>query len=337
MKPYFAGLDIGGSTIKCMLINSDGETVGDILEVKSHVKEGYLRTFGQLTGALDQLAAQAGIEVDQISAVGMDVPAPCSHGVVWAKANLAEDWVGTNIREEFSTLTGKAVFMTNDCNAAAFGEWVYRGSDKDCGLLYVAPGTGLGGGLVLPDGLLYEGTSGLALEVGDLSVPRTENGEFPTDGRGRKGCIEGWVSLMALRRQLASALENPKYASHPLALSDAPIEEKAFSVRDYAEKDDPLALSIFALQANVLGHGLADLASILDPGLVTIGGGLSEASFRDWFIEEVRKGFAERAWPAYVKSPIPPYTETTRIEWATGGDGSAAYGSAHKALEMFGC
>jgi glucokinase len=333
MKPYFAGLDIGGSTIKCLLLDSQGQPAGPILEVKSHVKEGYLRTFEQLTMAMCQLAEQAGVAVADIAGVGLDVPAPCSHGVVWGRANLADDWVGTDIRSEFSTLTDKPVFMTNDCNAAAFGEWMYRG-DNNTGLLYVAPGTGLGGGLVLPGGLLYEGTNGLALEVGDLSVPRTENGEFPVDGRGRTGCIEGWVSLMALRRQLANVLAQPENAAHPLALSDAPIADKAFSLRDYAEKGDSLALSIFSLQANVLGHGLADLASILDPGLIAIGGGLSECGFRDWFIGEVRKGFAERAWPAYQNSPIAPHPVTTRIEWAVGGDGSAAYGSAHKALQM---
>lgn len=332
---YFAGLDIGGSTIKCMLLDSTGTIIGDIVEIKSLVKEGYERTFQQLVSGMEMLAYNAGIDTAAIAAVGLDVPAPCSHGVVWAKANLAEDWVGTNIRDKLSERIGKPVFMTNDCNAAAFGEWKYRG-DYQCGLLYVAPGTGLGGGLVLPGGTLYEGTNGLALEVGDLSVPRLENGAFPVDGRGRSACIEGWVSLMALRRQLALELDKPENAGHPLAVSDAPIAEKAFSLRDLADQGDELALSIFALQARVLGHGLGDLASILDPGLIAIGGGLSEAGFRDWFIDEVRQGFEERAWPAYLKSPIPPHPVTTRIEWATGGDGSAAYGSAHKALQMFG-
>lgn len=334
MNAYFAGLDIGGSTIKCLLLNANGHPAGPIIEVKSHVKDGYPRTFEQLAMALCQLAEQAKITVADIVGVGIDVPAPCSRGVVWGRANLADDWVGTDIRSEFSKLIDKPVFMTNDCNAAAFGEWKHRGN-HDTGLLYVAPGTGLGGGLVLPGGFLYEGTNGLALEIGDLPVPRTENGGFPIDGRGRPGCIEGWVSLMALRRQLASELAKPEYASHPLALSAAPISDKAFMLRDYAENADPLALSIFALQANVLGHALGDLVSILDPGLIAIGGGLSETGFRDWFMDGVRKGFAERAWPAYQNSPIPPHPATTRIEWAAGGDGSAAYGSAHKALELF--
>ena len=333
MSNYFAGLDIGGSTIKCMLVDAEGKQVGDVVEVKSHVKDGFNATFKQMTGAMDELAKAADISVDDIAAIGVDVPAPSSNGVVWGKANLGDDWVGTDIRGEFSKQTGKPVFMTNDCNAAAFGEWMYR-PEHQGGLLYVAPGTGLGGGMVMPGGILFEGTNGLAMEAGDLSVPRTEDGEWPVDGRGRKACMEAWVSLVALRRQLANALAKPEYADHPLNQDDAPIEEKAFKVRDFAEDGDKLALEIFALQANVLGHGLADLSSILDPGLIAIGGGLSEAGFRDWFIEEVRKGFAERAMKPYIQSPLPPHTPTTVIEWATGGDYAAAYGSARKAMDL---
>jgi predicted NBD/HSP70 family sugar kinase len=333
MKTHFAGLDIGGSTIKCMLVDAAGEAAGEIIEVRSHVKEGYRRTFTQLHEAMQRLAANVGITVDEIAAIGLDVPAPCSNGVVWGKANLADDWVGTDIRGELFKETGKPVFMTNDCNAAAFGEWMYR-PEHDGGLLYVAPGTGLGGGLVMPGGILYEGNNGLALEVGDLSVPRFEDGKLPVDGRGREGCMEAWVSLMALRRQLARALARPEHADHPLARSEAPIEEKAFQLRDFAEQGDALAREIFALQANVLGHGLGDLASILDPGLVTIGGGLAETTFRDWFLDEVRKGFAERAMLPYQRCPLPPHQPTTLIEWAIGGDGAAAYGSARKAMQL---
>lgn len=333
MSHYFAGLDIGGSTIKSTLVDANGQPVGGMVEVRSRVKEGFRTTFGQLREAMTMLASQAGITIEAIAAVGLDVPAPCSNGVVWARANLADDWVGTDIRREFANEISRPVFMTNDCNAAAIGEWMHR-TDHDGGLLYVAPGTGLGGGLVLPGGVLYEGSNGLALEVGDLSVPRFEDGELPVDGRGRAGCLEAWVSLMALRRQLGKALALPEHASHPLAVSNAPIEEKAFQLRDFAERGDALALRIFGLQADVLGQGLGDLASILDPGLITIGGGLSETTFRDGFIDEVRKGFARRAMAPYQRCPLPPHHPTTRIEWAVGGDGAAAFGSARKAMEL---
>ena len=210
----------------------------------------------------------------------------------------------------------------------------FYGPDRNDGLLFVAPGTGLGGGLVLPGGYMYEGANGLAMEISDVSVPFTEKGSRPTDAAGRAGCLEAWVSLIAVRRQLQNKLSTKKHANHPLNQVDISIEEKAFQLRDYAEKGDVLALEIFQKQAHVLGYAMGDQASELDPGLIVIGGGLAEASFRDWYLEAVREGFNGRAHSFYQRSPIPPHEPTTTFEWAIGGDSSAAFGAARRAMDL---
>ncbi len=331
--PYFAGLDIGGSTVKSVLVDSSGQQTGELVELRSLVGEGYRKTFEQLQESLRRLQEQSGVSASEIAAIGLDVPAPNSHGVIWGRANLAEDWVGTNIEQEFSQLTGKPVSMTNDGNAAAFGEWLYR-PERHAGLLFVAPGTGLGGGLILPGGSIYEGANGLALEISDVTVPfEEEDGTIPTDAGGRERCLEAWVSLVGIRRMLRIKLSQAAHAAHPLNQEDVPIEEKAFQLRDYAGKGDTLALEIFERQASILGYGLADQVSIHDPGLIVIGGGLAETGFRDWYLDAVRAGFAQRAAPFYQRSPIPPYEVTTHFEWAIGGDASAAYGVARWAMQ----
>lgn len=331
---FYAGLDVGGSTIKGMLFDGDLVQVGEAIEVTSLATEGYRATFGQLRVALEGLCAQSNLDIANVKAVGLDVPVPCSKGVVWGKSNLTEDWVGTNIEAEFSQDIGKPVVMVNDANAGALGEWVLRPGHNGA-LLFVAPGTGLGGGFVLPGGHLYEGANGLALEVGAMCVPhRTADGELPPcPGKG-DGAAEGWVSLVALRRELQTALDKPENADHSLNQSDETIERKAFRLRDLAGDGDQLALDMFQQQAAILGHMLADQASELDPGLIVIGGGLAEASFRDWWMDEVKKGFEARVPPFYVKSPIPPHEPTTVFEWAIGGDNSAAVGVAHKARSL---
>jgi glucokinase len=156
---YFAGLDIGGTSVKSILVDGHGVQKGELVEVDSRVKEGYWATFEQLEKALDLLAEGAGIERDAIRGVGLDVPAPSSGGVIWVQANLGKDWVGINIRDEFSQRIKLPVYMTNDGNAAAAGEYAAR-LDYEGGLLLVAPGTGLGGGLVLPGGAIYGFGSG---------------------------------------------------------------------------------------------------------------------------------------------------------------------------------
>jgi len=335
-KPkHFAGLDIGGSTIKSVIVNSSGEQVGPIIEVRSHVKDGYEATFKQLETALDELCHNAGISREDIGGIGLDVPAPSSNGVIWGKANLGEDWVGTDICAKLMELLNIPVHMTNDCNAAAVGEYAIR--HKHIGaLLLIAPGTGLGGGFVLPGGSLYEGANGLALEVGHISVPFTEDdGSLPDCTCGLKGCMEAWVSLVALRRRLQIELRKPEWETHHLNSPDSTIEEKAFQLRTLAENGDALAIQLFRQQGFILGYGIADLVRTLDPGLVVIGGGLAEAKFRDQFMAWMREGFIERAWSVYRHSPIEPEKETTRFEWAEGGDAAASIGMAYTARELF--
>ena len=335
---FFAGLDIGGSTVKAALVDANGASTGALVEVKSRVKEGYKTTFEQLQEALRQLAEKANIEVSAIRGAGMDVPAPNCEGVVWTRANLGDDWVGTNVRDELSELLGIPVYMTNDGNAAALGEYAVR-PDYSGGLLLVAPGTGLGGGLVLPGGKIYAGANGLALEVGHISVPhREENGELPECSCGLKGCAEAWVSLMALRRRVSIEVAKDEWKDHPLASDEISVIEKAFQLRDYAEKDDPLAVQIFQQQGQILGYALADLVRVFDPGKVVIGGGLADTSenFRNRYMGWIQEGFIERAWPVYRNSPIEPEKVTTSFEWAAGGDFSAALGMGFVAKDLFG-
>lgn len=330
---YFAGLDIGGSTIKAMLVDASGTRIGDPVEVPSYVKKGYKATFEQLKLALKLLCKQVGKPQKSIAAVGIDVPAPCNNGVVWGQSNLAKDWVGTDIRAEFSKAIRKPAFLTNDCNAAAYGECLLR-SATATGLLLVAPGTGLGGGLVLPGGTIFEGANGLAMELGDISVPFRENGKLPIDGKGRSGTLEAWVSLIAIRRQLAAKLATARHRKHPLNRQDSTIEKKAFQLRDFALAGDALAVGIFTRQAEILGYALGDLASAFDPGLIAIGGGLADSGIRDWYLETVRDAFVKRACPFYRRSPIDPNITTTSIEWAIGGDNAAAFGVANKARDL---
>lgn len=332
---YFAGLDIGGTTVKSVLIDAEGDPVGDMVEVRSLVTKGYEATFVQLEAAMDQLIGTAGIRRDQIAGVGLDVPAPSSEGVIWAQANLAPDWVGTNVRDLFSKrIGGVPVCMMNDGNAAAVGEFAVRKNYLGS-LLLAAPGTGLGGGFVLPGGRAWEGANGLALEVGHISIPhREEDGTLPRCSCGKHGCLEAWVSLVALRRRLTIELAKPEHAAHPLN-DGSPVEERAFRLRDFAENGDPLATALFRQQGNLLGYGLADLVRVFDPGLVVIGGGLAETGFREQYLEWVREGFRERAWPVYLKSPLDPSVTTTRFEWAAGGDSAAALGVAFSTRDRF--
>ncbi|MYD61780.1 MAG: ROK family protein, partial [Gemmatimonadetes bacterium] len=153
---------------------------------------------------------------------------------------------------------------------------------------------------------------------------------------GLTGCAEAWVSLMALRRRLGIELTQDKWRDHALNAVGASIEEKAYQLRDYAENDDPLAVSLFKEQAFILGYAIANWVRLFDPGLVVIGGGLSEASFRDRYMAWVIEGFKDGSWPIYLENPFDTQAVSTQFEWARGGDSAAALGMAFVASEVFG-
>ncbi|MBN2029821.1 ROK family protein [bacterium] len=332
-KHYYVGLDIGGTTIKSVMIDETGNQTGEMVEVRSYASQGYRYTFVQLEKAVQLLADKIGTSVSSIRGIGMDVPSLNCNGVIWGQANLSKDWFGTNIQQLFSEHIGVPVYMTNDGNAAALGEYKIR-KKRSGGLMFLAPGTGLGGGLILPDGKVYEGTNNLSMEVGHITVPfREPDGELPTCSCGLRGCLEAWVSLIALQRRLKIELADQIWINHPLNKDHSSIEEKAFRLRDFAEKNDPLAIKIFKQQGYIFGYGIADLVRLLDPGLVVIGGGLAETTFRDQYMKWIRKGFKERAWEVYLKNPFDSKKVTTRIEWAKSGDFAGALGMAYMAIE----
>ncbi len=332
-KHYYVGLDIGGTTIKSVMIDETGHQTGEMVEVRSYVSQGYKYTFIQLEKAIQKLIDKTGIDRASISGVGIDVPALNCNGVIWGQANLSKDWLGTNIQQLFSEHIGLPVYMTNDGNAAALGEYKIR-KIRSGGLMFLAPGTGLGGGLILPDGKVYEGTNKLSMEVGHITVPfREPDDELPTCSCGLPGCLEAWVSLVALQRRLKIELADQTWTDHPLNKDHSSIEEKAFRLRDFAEKNDPLAIKIFKQQGHIFGYGIADLVRLLDPGLVVIGGGLAETTFRDQYMKWIQEGFKERAWEVYLKNPFDSKKVITRIEWAKSGDFAGALGMAYMAIE----
>jgi len=79
---FFAGLNVGGSTIKGLLLDGNQQQIGPTIEVSSSGTKGYLATFGQLKVALAGLCSQSNLDLADVKAVGLDVPVPCSKSVV---------------------------------------------------------------------------------------------------------------------------------------------------------------------------------------------------------------------------------------------------------------
>ncbi|ABE49639.1 ROK family protein [Methylobacillus flagellatus] len=161
-----------------------------------------------------------------------------------------------DIAGELSRLLGLPVKMENDALVAALGEFMLLDTIPRS-MVYIGLGTGVGGGLIHA-ARPYPGDHGIAMEVGHLI---TEPGGRKC-GCGNHGCLEQYAAAPGV------------IASYALATG------KTLSARDIADRaaqGDSAALDAYALAGQHLGRAIAHVAKVLDPQLILIGGGLSQA------------------------------------------------------------
>ena len=181
-------------------------------------------------------------------------------------------------------MKGSPVYAGNDANTAALGEiWQGGGRGFDS-MVMVTLGTGVGGGIILHGNILY-GNAGSAGEIGHANIVSPED----VNGRcncGNTGCLE----------QIASATGIVNYTRKCLAASKQTSKLRDFEcltakdVFDTAKSGDGLALDVVEKVADYLGRALANVASVVDPQIIVVGGGVSKAGV--FLTEKIQKYFS---------------------------------------------
>ena len=275
------GIDVGGTKIAGGVVDEDG-TILERLRVESPAAD--VEAMEQaIAGLVGELAGR-----HEVSAVGVGAAGYVDRERrrVLIAPNLA--WRDLDLRHELEERIDLPVVVENDANAAAWGEFQYGAGHDVADLLLVTVGTGVGGGLVL-DGALHRGAFGVAAEVGHLRV--VPDG-IPC-GCGRRGCFEQYASGSALeRRAREAATAGDATAAGLLERSggdpgaiDGPMLTEA------ARDGDAFALVQLAELGRWLGAGIASLVAVLDPAVIAIGGGVSDAD--DLLLDPVRESFVE--------------------------------------------
>jgi glucokinase len=196
-------------------------------------------------------------------------------------------WRDEPLGRDLSRLTGLPVTIENDANAAAWGEFRYgAGRDVDDQLM-ITVGTGVGGG-VIAGGRLLRGGYGVAGEIGHLCVV--------PDGRqcgcGNRGCFEQYGSGSALVRAAREAAVGPSLLARDLLerAGGDPAGITGPLITAAAQDGDRFAIEQLRSLGQWLGHGIASLVAVLDPAVIVIGGGVSEAG--DLLLDPIRDTFA---------------------------------------------
>lgn len=273
------GLDIGGTNINGGVIDGDGAILA----------RGRRDTPAHDASAIVQEATNLIRELSvghKIDAVGVACAAYInrSGSLVFFSPNLA--WRDEPLKQRLGSAVDLPVMIENDANAAAWGEFRFGAALDANDVVMLTVGTGFGGGVVV-DGVLMRGAFGVAAELGHMRVV--------PDGRrcgcGNRGCWEQYASGSALVREARELVASG--SPHAARLSDLcagdPAALRGPDVTRAATEGDPAAVELLADLGTWIGEGAASVAAILDPELIVLGGGVSDAG--SLLLEPARAAF----------------------------------------------
>ncbi len=279
MKKKCIGIDIGGTTVKIGIFETDGSLL-DKWEVPTRKEEDGRYILPDVAASVLAKLQEMGIAKEDVAGAGMGVPGPIMpDGHVEVCVNLG--WRDRNPQEELADLLGGIpVRSGNDANVAALGEMWQGGGKGYHDIVMVTLGTGVGGGVII-DEKIIAGRHGLGGEIGHIHV-RDEEREHCNCGG--VGCLE----------QVASATGIAREARRAVAAKDTPSAMRPFGdgitakdVLDCAKAGDELANEVMETVGRYLGLALAQIALTVDPEAFVIGGGVSKAG--QFLIDVVEK------------------------------------------------
>jgi len=261
------GVDVGGTKIAAGVVDPEGKLIEKV-RVETPAATAQAVEAG-IVAAVRQL-----LERHLVASVGLAVAGFVDEqrSVLRFAPNLP--MVERPLREIVGGAVGLPVVVENDANAAAWGEYRFGGGRGNHDVVLITVGTGLGGGVVLK-GHLLRGAFGSAGEFGHV---RMVPGGLPC-GCGNHGCWEQYTSGSALIREARFlARTRPEDAGRLLELAGGdPEEVTGPMITSAARAGDATSLALLADVGRWLGEGIADLANVLDPAAVVVGGGVSDA------------------------------------------------------------
>lgn len=289
-KQYVLGVDVGGQTAKCGVVNASGEVIAQsILVSNEHTDaEGFISA---LADTLKKLMKDAKVE-GQVRGVGVGAPNGNYYtGQIKNAPNLT--WCGPE-GVEFSkmlsdNLGGMPVALTNDANAAAQGEMTYGVAKGMKDFIMITLGTGVGSGIVIGGNVVY-GHDGFAGELGHTSAVRGGR----QCGCGKRGCLEAYASAVGVARTAKEWLE-----ARPGETSLLRFKENISSkdVYEAAKAGDRMAIEIFNYTGSILGEKFADFIEFSAPEAIVLFGGLARA--KEFLYEPVLNAMNENVLPLW--------------------------------------
>ena len=260
------GIDLGGTKTETILIDNDGK---EIYRKRIKTEKNYQGTLNGIKSLIDEIENKFQT-VDQI---GIGMPGAISIDSALVK-NSNSIWLNSRpIKKDLETLLNKQIKLENDANCFALSEAV-DGAGKEFDVVFgVILGTGVGGGIIINKKII-QGRNKIGGEWGHISLPNRTNDEKKYSNIcncGREGCMETYVSGPGL-----SSIFNSKHNEN---FDSNQIVEGFY-------KGDSRCIESLQNYVDHLARGLSNIANILDPEIIILGGGMSNI---DYIYENINK------------------------------------------------
>ena len=277
-KKWVVGVDLGGTNVSVGVLPLDGGN-GDVMALETKPTEAHKgakyvvdKMVAMVNEAIRTVISEHGGSKDDFAGIGIGSPGPLDRetGTIINTPNLG--WRNFPLRDLISNAVGLPAALDNDANCATYGEW-WLGAGKDVDTLVgFTLGTGIGGGIVL-NGQIFHGVSDSAAEIGHTTIDST--------GRkckcGNYGCLEAYASGPAIAARAVEGIEAGAETVLP-DLVDGDLDQiTAATVYEGAVLGDAYANEVMKETAKFLGTGIANIINILNPEMVVIAGGVTQA------------------------------------------------------------
>jgi len=314
------GVDLGGTTIHTALVTLEGQLIAHEHCLTDAIK-GVDTVIAHICDSIRNVCAKGNIAPDDLLAIGIGSPGPLSTktGIVIDAPNL-NGWVNVPLRDLVQQSFKAPIFLDNDANAAAYGEfWVGAGKGVQ-NLIAITLGTGIGGGLII-DGKLFRGPDDTSGEIGHTTVLL----DGPPCNCGSQGCLEALSSATALVRR---AVESLKSGSSSLLNQMSYHDYSKISskmIYDAAVQGDLLSIELLRETGFYIGVSCASWVNVLNPEMIILFGGMMGAG--EFIITPIREEIRKRAFPQPAAR--------VKIVPAILGNDAGAIGAAGIALAEF--
>jgi len=306
--PFFAGVDVGGTSIKIGIVDDFGRSIntGEMNDDGSprsflsiQTDQNPKTAVNQISRVIDDLISRLKIKKSDCLGVGIGIPGTMDMKTrrLRQPPNL-HSWKDFAVCDEFTKESGLPATFCNDANAAAYGEYWVGSASGQSSMALLTLGTGIGCGIII-EGRSIDGATGYGGECGHLLIDGSDNALIC--GCGQRGHLEADCSASGVARRTIHLTGIRESSLRGRISPETKLGDIARIVFQEAENNDALALEIIDDTAVYLAQGIISICNTVDPAFVVLGGAMTFGGKNhpvgQRFLKKVRDSVDSRTFP----------------------------------------